>query len=106
MILVRYATLAALVIWLAALLGERFGDVVRRAHLIGYACGATIVLGLFVLKFMGPPPRAFVMRAGLAALMLAIALGSTLLANRDLSTMLATVNIGLGFVLLVWYVRE
>lgn len=106
MILVRYATLVALVIWLAALMDERFGDLFPRAHLVGYACGATMVVGLFVLKFMGPPPMAFVMRAGLAVLMLAIALGSTLLGNRDLSTMLTTVNIGLGFVLLMWYVRE
>jgi hypothetical protein len=106
MILVRYATLVALVIWLAAMMGGRFGDVFRSAHLIGYACGVTTVLGLFVLKFMGPPPRAFIIRAGLAVLMLAIALGSTFLGNRDLSTMLTTVNIGFGFVLLVWYVRE
>jgi hypothetical protein len=106
MILVRYATLVALVIWLAAMMGERFGDLFRRAHLIGYACGATTVVGLFVLKFMGPPPMAFVMRVGLAVLMLAIALGSILLENRDLSSMLTTVNIGLGFVLLIWYVRE
>jgi hypothetical protein len=106
MILVRYATLVALVIWLAAMMGDRFGDVLHRAHLIGYACGATTVVGLFVLKFMGPPPMAFVMRAGLAVLMIAIALGSTLLENRELSTMLTVVNIGLGFTLLIWYVRE
>ena len=106
MILVRYATLVALVIWLAAMMGERFSDLVPRAHLIGYACGATTVVGLFVLKFMGPPPTAFAMRVGLAVLMLAITLASTLPGNRDLSTMLTTVDIGLGFVLLIWYVRE
>jgi hypothetical protein len=106
MILVRYATLAALVVWIAAMMGGQFGDLLPRAHLIGYACGATTLVGLFVLKFMGPPPMAFVMRAGLAVLMIAIAIGSTLLGNHGLSTMLTTVNIGLGFTLLIWYVRE
>jgi len=106
MIVVRYATLVALVIWLAAMMGEPFGGSFQRAHLIGYACGATTVVGLFVLKFMGPPPIAFVIRTGLAVLMLAFALGSTAVGNRDLSAVLTTVNIGLGFVLLIWYVRE
>lgn len=106
MILVRYATLVALVIWLGAMMGDRFGDLFRRAHLIAYACGATTVVGLFVLKFMGPPPMAFVMRAGIAVLMLAIALGAAFVAPRDVSDLLMTVNIGLGLVLLIWYVRE
>ncbi len=64
MILVRYATLVALVIWLGAMVDERFGDLFRRAHLLTYACGAATVVGLFVLKFLGPPPMAFVLRAG------------------------------------------
>ena len=106
MILVRYVTLAALVIWLGAMMGERFGELFRRAHLIAYACGGTTVVGLFVLKFMGPPPMAFVMRAGLAVLMLAIALGAAFVAPRAMSDLLMIVNIGLGLVLLTWYVRE
>jgi hypothetical protein len=106
MILVRYATLVALVVWLGALMGERFGDLFRRVHLVTYACGSATVVGLFVLKFMGPPPMAFVVRSSLAVLMIAIAFGSTLLGNRDLSAMLMIVNIGLGLVLLIWYVRE
>ena len=73
MILVRYATLVALVIWLGAMVDERFGDLFRRAHLLTYACGAATVVGLFVLKFLGPPPMAFVVRVGIAVLMLAIA---------------------------------
>jgi hypothetical protein len=46
------------------------------------------------------------MRAAIAVLMLAIAVAAALLGPRDLSNLLMTVNIGLGFVLLIWYVRE
>jgi hypothetical protein len=106
MIVVRYATLVALVIWLGAMVDERFGDVFRRAHLIPYACGAATVVGLFVLKFMGPPPRAFVVRAGIALLMLALGVAATFVARRDAKDLLMTINIGLGLVLLTWYVRE
>ena len=106
MILVRYATLVVLVIWLGAMVDERFGDLFRRAHLVAYACGAATVVGLFVLKFMGPPPMAFVLRAGIAILMLAIALAAAFVAPRAASDLLMTVNIGLGLVLLFWYVRE
>ena len=106
MIVVRYATLVALVIWLGAMVDERFGDLFRRAHLITYACGAATVVGLFVLKFLGPPPAAFPLRAGIAVLMLASAVAAAFAAPRDLANLLLTVNIGLGLVLLVWYVRE
>ena len=106
MIVVRYATLVALVIWLGAMVDERFGDLFRRAHLLTYACGATTVVGLFVLKFLGPPPIAFVLRAGIAVAMLAIAVAAALIAPRDASNLLMTINIGLGFTLLIWYVRE
>ena len=106
MIVVRYATLVALVIWLGAMVDERFGDFFRRPQLIAYACGAATLVGLFALKFLGPPPMAFVLRTGIASLMLAIALVAALIAPRDASNLLMTVNIGLGFVLLIWYVRE
>jgi hypothetical protein len=105
MILVRYATLVALVLWLGVMVDDRFGDLLRRAHQISYGCGAATLVGLFVLKFMGPPPAAFVPRAGIAILMLALTFAAALVA-RDLSNLLLTVNIGLGLVLLIWYVRE
>ena len=85
MILVRYATLVALVIWLGAMMDERFGELFRRAHLLTYACGAVTVVGLFVLKFLGPPPMAFVVRAGIAVLMLAIAVAAASIAPREAS---------------------
>jgi hypothetical protein len=38
--------------------------------------------------------------------MLAIAVAAAFIAPRDASNLLMTINIGLGFILLIWYVRE
>ena len=43
------------------------------------------MVGLFVLKFLGPPPIAFVLRAAIALLMLAIALVAAFVAPRAAS---------------------
>lgn len=105
MIVVRYATLAALVLWLGAMTGTRFGDVVRRVDLVAYVCGGAVLVGLLVMKFVGPPPRQFFARAGITALMLALAAGASAVRG-DAARLLAMVNIALGFLLLMWYVRE
>jgi hypothetical protein len=106
MIVVRYLTLVALVVWLGAMLGARFADLLSRSDLVGYGCGATMVVGLFVTKFMGPPPHAFAARVAIVVLMLGFAAASALGASHDVSRTLAGANIVLGFVLLFWYVRE
>jgi hypothetical protein len=106
MIAVRYLTLVALVVWLGAMMGARFADLPGRIDLVGYGCGATIVVGLFVTKFMGPPPHAFAARVAIVVMMLGFAAASTLGASHDVARMLAGANIALGFVLLFWYVRE
>jgi hypothetical protein len=106
MIVVRYLTLVALVIWIGVMLDQRFSDFFRRPQLVAYICGGAIVVGLFALKFLGPPPIAFVVRAGITVLMLAMAAATPFIAPRDLSAVLTTVNICLGFFLLIWYVRE
>ena len=85
---------------------ERFPDVLRRPLPMTYACGAATIVGLFMLKFLGPPPIAFVLRAAIAVLMLAIAGLAAFVAPRDSSNLLLSVNIGLGFALLIWYARE
>ena len=66
---------------------------------------ATIV-GLFVMKFVGPPPAAFIPRAAIAVLMLLVAAAAAAASASGTAAMLITVNIALGFVLLAWYVRE
>jgi hypothetical protein len=107
MIAVRFATLAALVVWLSALVGWRFGDLFRRLDLVAYTCGTITILGLFVMKFVGPPPHGFIPRAAIAFLMLAVAVASGLArVSADTARALLALEIALGFVLLTWYVRE
>jgi hypothetical protein len=109
MLAIRYVTLAALVVWLGGLvtlglLVAPSADDLRRFQLVGYACGAIILVGLFVLKFIGPPPHDFFPRIGLVAAMLVVALYSGLRPQDSPASM--TIDIALGLVLLFWYARE
>ena len=108
MFAVRYVALAALVIWLggaALMLTDTIvGDACSHFHLISAACGAIIFVSLFVMKFIGPPPHAFVLRAGLSFAMAAMALYLGVLQRT--SVPLLAVNVALGLVLLGWYARE
>jgi uncharacterized membrane protein len=162
MLAVRYVALMALVVWLGGMVilgllvapstfgvlqmsdpangrmlaGAVFGTILRRFHYVAYACGAILYLSLFVMKFVGPPPQAFVVRAAIVFVMLLVALYSGVPVTRELegiqkqaggqvsrlpetderrvrfdqlhrrSTMLMTLNMGLGLVLLYWYARE
>ena len=79
MLAIRYVTLAALVVWLGGmvalgLLTVPSAEELRRFQWVGYACGAIIFVCLFVIKFVGPPPHDFFRRAGLVAVMIAVAL--------------------------------
>jgi uncharacterized membrane protein len=162
MLAIRYVALTALVVWLGGMVilgllvapstfgvlqsadpangrmlaGAVFGTILRRFHYVAYACGAIIYVSLFLMKFLGPPPQAFVVRAAIVFVMLVVALYSGVPVTRELeqiqskvtgpvsklpetderrirfdtlhrrSTMLMTFNMGLGLVLLYWYVRE
>jgi hypothetical protein len=101
---VRYVVLVALVVWLGGMLAVLTGDWLRPATMVGAVCGGVILLGLFVMKFVGPPPHGFIPRAALTALMLLLIGVSAV--NRTLAAQLMAVNLVLGLVLLVWYVRE
>jgi hypothetical protein len=162
MVAVRYAVLAAQVVWLggmvvlglivapsafrvlpaanphdgrvlAALL---FADVLWQFHIVAYLCGAVGVIGLFIMKFVGPPPTAFVVRVALLGAMLASAVYTGVPVSRELSEIQASVpgpistlaesdarrlrfdvlhrtstacmalNVGLGLFSLLWYARE
>src|SRR5262245_45480763 len=104
MLAVRYVALAALVVWLGGMATAVFGDFLRPFHRVSLVCGAIILVSLFVMKFVGPPPHGFVPRAALTALMLVVLGLSTVL--RSAPTLFVEINLVLGLVLLFWYVRE
>lgn len=109
MLAVRYVTLAALVVWLGGmvtltLLSAPSPEEWHRFQSVGYACGAIIFVCLFVIKFVGPPPHHVFHRAGLVAVMIAVALYGGM--RPQAATVSTTIDIVLGFVLLFWYVRE
>ena len=106
MFAVRYAALVALAVWfgvtvvLAMLGGSGLGESGRNLHLLSGLCGVAILICLFVMKFVGPPPRAFPMRATLVGLMLLVGAASRF------APALLLANLLLGLILLHWYVRE
>jgi hypothetical protein len=104
MVAVRYVALAALVVWVGAMIDVLFGDALRNLRLLSASCGAFVLVSLLVMKFVGPPPHDFFPRAGIVCLMLAL-VGASALHRISLPTLLMT-NTALGFVLLFWYVRE
>ena len=108
MLVVRYLALAAFVVWLGGLVTLSFfvvpsREALEQFDLVAYGCGGLLVICLLVLKFVGPPPSAFVPRLALVVLMLAVAAGAGLVGRAGLARL---VDIGLGFVLLFWYIRE
>ena len=109
MFVVRYVALIALAIWLGGMVTpfwldagpERVSPLSRQ---LAYACGATALVSLFLLKFVGPPPRAFPFRAALVVLMLAIVTYAHVMSVT--SVIPAALNIAIGLVLMAWYARE
>jgi uncharacterized membrane protein len=162
MVVVRYTALIALVVWVGGMIvlgalvapstfrvlqaheaaagrvlaGALFGEILRQFYLLAYVCGGIILVSLVALKLMGPPPRAFPLRAAIVTAMLALAFYAGVPVSREIaqvqaqvggpmnqlpesdprrvrfdrlhsrSTMLMTVNMVLGLVLLSWYIRE
>ncbi len=103
MVVVRYAALAALVVWLAGMLTLAFGEALR-APSVSLACGAVVLVSLVVIKFVGPPPRAFPVRAAIVAVMLIVA---ALASYAGMPAAIALrVNLAFAAILLFWYVHE
>jgi hypothetical protein len=159
---VRYIALAGLVVWLGGMIvlgllvapstfrvlqaqdpvggrvlaGAVFGEILRQFHLLAYLCGGLILVCLLIMKLVGPPPRAFPLRAAIVVVVLALAAYSGVPVSREIaqiqsqvsgpmnklpdtdprrvrfnrlhstSALLMTINMALGLVLLFWYVRE
>jgi hypothetical protein len=162
MVFVRYLGLVALVVWVGGLAvlgllvapatfrvlqavapatgrllaGAVFGEVLRLFHLAAYACGAIVLVALFAMKFVGPPPRSFPLRAAITAAMLLVAAYSGVVVSAEIgrvqraaagpigdlaptdarrvrfeslhrrSTALMGVDLLGGLILLTWYARE
>jgi hypothetical protein len=109
MVVLRYAALLALVIWVGGLValggiaapaifavidqrqladgrilsGALFGEMLARFTIISYAAGGVLLLTLVLRRILGPRPHRFAWRAGLATFMLAAtAYGSLSVASR------------------------
>jgi hypothetical protein len=63
------------------LAGAIIGEILRRFHLVEYACGLLVPLSLIARAILGPRPRRFAMRAGLATVMLGAVLYSGLVVS-------------------------
>jgi hypothetical protein len=103
MVVVRYAALAALVVWLAGMLAGLFGQELHRPY-VPLACGAIVLVSLVIIKFVGPPPRAFIARASIVGIMLIVAVLAWV--SRVPSSVAIPVNLAFAAVLLFWYVNE
>ena len=118
MFLVRFAALAAVVVVVGGTSLSLF-DVVRAdadllLQWIVAASGALAVVSLFVMKFVGPPPHAFVARAALAFVLTSASVLTTVVPRLvpavhsyiPTVTTLLWVELVLGLALLTWYARE
>jgi hypothetical protein len=106
---VRYVALVALAIWVGGMvapfwLDEGAARIPRFSPALAYTCGATVLVSLFILKFVGPPPRAFPFRAALIVLMLAISAYAQALSVT--SAVPIALNLVVGLILMCWYARE
>ena len=109
MFVVRYVALIALAIWVGGMVTPFWlaADPARVPSLsrqLAYTCGAAALVSLFLLKFVGPPPRAFPFRAGLVVLMLTIVAVAHIMSVT--SVLPTALNIAIGLILLAWYARE
>jgi|SRR5215207_4873304 len=109
MLVLRYAALVALVVWVGGLIvlggiaapsifaviaeqqvangrmlsGALFGEMLRRFTIASYGAGGLLMLTLLARRILGPRPHRFAWRAGIAAVMLAAtAYGSLSVASR------------------------
>ena len=103
MAVVRYATLLALVVWLGVMQSVVFVDRPAYAGWVPFACGGLMIVGLFAMKFVGPPPRAFVARVAVVFVMLCVALFDRWHGSSMVPT---AINGVLALMMLGWYAHE
>ncbi|HSC29811.1 MAG TPA: DUF4149 domain-containing protein [Vicinamibacterales bacterium] len=119
MLALRYASLLALSIWVGGLValgaiaapaifevigargvgdgrmlsGAVFGEVLRRFHLLSYGCGALVLATLTARAILGPRPRRFAIRTGIAIVMLAVALYSGIVVSGRIETLRTEIGV-------------
>jgi uncharacterized membrane protein len=76
--------------------GAVFGETLRRFHLMSYVAGALMLAGLTVIALMGPRPRAFGLRMGIVAGMLALSLYSGVVLSGRIQRLQAEVGAPMG----------
>ena len=110
--MLRFVALVTLVIWVGGLLalgavaapaifdvlaaqpdggrllsGALFGEILRRFHLVAYGAGALLLGSLILRRVLGPAPRRFAWRAGLATAMLAATAYSGLVVTGEIAAL-------------------
>jgi Domain of unknown function (DUF4149) len=122
MVALRYAAVLAIAVWMGGLLalgtvaapaifdvvaahhvadgrvlsGAIFGEAFRRFHLISYGCGGLLLLSLLVRAVLGPRPRRFWIRLGIAIMMLATTLYSGLVLTKSIEAIQREIGIGVA----------
>ncbi|HET7216933.1 MAG TPA: DUF4149 domain-containing protein [Vicinamibacterales bacterium] len=122
MLVLRFATLLAIAVWIGGLLalgaiaapaifdivaargiadgrilsGAIFGEALRRFHLVAYGCGVLILLALFTRAVLGPRPRHFALRFALATIMLGAALYSGLVVSQQIAAVQKEIGPGVA----------
>ena len=122
MLALRFAALAAIAVWLGGLLalgaiaapaifevvaargipdarlvaGAIFGEILRRFHLVAYGCGAALLLSLVIRRILGPRPRNFAIRFGIATIMLAAALYAGFVLHHQIETVQRQIGVNVS----------
>ena len=76
--------------------GAIFGEILRRFHLVSYACGGLILLALAARAVLGPRPRRFAARFALATLMLAATLYSGFIISGSIERVQHAIGVGVA----------
>lgn len=116
MLALRYAAVLALTVWVGGLIvlgsiaaptlfdvlgshriadrvaGAVFGEMLRRAHTIGYICAAVLLVSLLARRILGPRPVHVGIRFIVAALMLSAMLYSGMIVSTRIHSLQQTIG--------------
>ena len=122
MLALRFAAVVAIAVWIGGLLalgaiaapaifdvvasrgipdarivsGAVFGEVLRRFHLVAYACGGAVLLTLVARAVLGPRPRRFALRCAIAAVMATAALYAGLIVQARVTALQREIGVNVA----------